>query len=206
MLCNRRPLVGLSLSLLSLIGMNLVPGRALSEPTRDRLPTPYLVADEVDDLPVIEVEDEPQGEADIVDRAIATGSFNTWIGLLRQVGLDDDLRAAGPFTVFAPTDAAFSALPRRVQNALADDPTLMAQVLTYHVVINRQALTADVLRNVTSIQSLEGVIDIRRNGSRIYLNDARVVDRDIMATNGVIHAIDRVMIPPHLLEAINRIN
>jgi uncharacterized surface protein with fasciclin (FAS1) repeats len=111
-------------------------------------------------------------------------------------GLADDLSTAGPFTVFAPTDAAFAALPAGVLDALLADPTGdLADVLLYHVV-GAEALSTD-LSNGQEIQTLLGqdvVVTINMDG--VFINDAEVIVADLMAENGVVHVIDAVLLPP----------
>lgn len=143
-----------------------------------------------------------QAEADIVDVAIADGSFDTLVELLSQVGIDEDLRGFGRFTVFAPTDAAFEAVPASVMSALAQDSELLAKVLAYHVVASGQPLTSDTLTDgpLTTTERSEIVVDV--DGRSVSVNDATVVRADIEASNGVIHAIDEVLIPPSVLERL----
>jgi uncharacterized surface protein with fasciclin (FAS1) repeats len=140
---------------------------------------------------------------DIVDTAIAHGSLSTMIGLFEELGMAEDLRGYGRFTVFAPTDNAFRAIPDNVFQALASDRDLMARVLAYHVIASTAPLSSDEISGTTPYRTLErGEVEVRSRGSRIYVNQARVIEADIEATNGIIHIIDQVLIPDDVLEQI----
>ncbi len=132
--------------------------------------------------------------ADIVDTAIAAGSFTTLVTAVKAAGLVDTLKGDGPFTVFAPTDAAFAKLPPGTVEALLADKAKLTAVLTYHVVAGR-VTAADVagLRQATTLQGGTLAIDTS-NGVKI--NGATVTTADVMASNGVIHVIDTVLLPP----------
>ena len=133
---------------------------------------------------------------DIIDTAVAAGSFNTLAAAVTAAGLVDTLKSAGPFTVFAPTDEAFAKLPAgTVQALLADIPKLTA-ILTYHVVAGK-VMAADVVglngKSATTVNGAEVAIStaggVKLNGT------ANVVKTDIECTNGVIHVIDAVILP-----------
>ena len=129
----------------------------------------------------------------IVDIAVGAGSFETLVTALKAAGLVEALQGEGPFTVFAPTDEAFAALPEGALQSLLDNPEQLAQVLTLHVVSGK-AKAADVvgLESVTSLQGSDLAID---TSSGVSVAGAKVVQADITATNGVIHVIDRVILP-----------
>jgi transforming growth factor-beta-induced protein len=133
---------------------------------------------------------------DIVATAKASGTFATLLKAAQAAGLVDTLEGAGPFTVFAPTDDAFAALPAGTLDKLLADPAALKEVLLYHVVAG--AVTADQVVGLTSATSVEGApIAITVKDGKVYLNDAaQVVATDIAATNGVIHVIDHVILPP----------
>ncbi len=133
-------------------------------------------------------------QRDIVDTAVAAGSFNTLAKALQTAGLVDTLKGPGPFTVFAPTDEAFAKLPPGTVDALLNDPARLRAVLTYHVVPSR-ATAADVanLKSARTVQGAEVAID---TSSGVRVNDARVTQADVLASNGVIHVIDTVLLPP----------
>lgn len=142
-------------------------------------------------------------EGDIVDVATAHGAFQSFTRLLDQLGMAEDLRGYGRFTVFAPTDAAFQSVPQSTLDRLLADRELMAKVLAYHVVSSGTPLSARDLRSVGSLTTLErSSIELNRRRGRLYINEARVVEADIAASNGVIHAIDQVLIPPDVARAI----
>jgi uncharacterized surface protein with fasciclin (FAS1) repeats len=140
-----------------------------------------------------------QAQPDIVDTAVAAGQFTTLARALQAAGLVDALKAPGPFTVFAPTDAAFAKVPEATLNALLADPARLRAVLTYHVVQGR-VLAADVVR-LQSADTLQGeAIRISATGGTVRLNASSTVTRtDVTASNGVIHVLDTVLMPPSML-------
>jgi transforming growth factor-beta-induced protein len=133
---------------------------------------------------------------DIVATADAAGSFKTLLAAASAAGLVETLQGKGPFTVFAPTDAAFAALPAGTLDGLLKDPEALKKILLYHVVAGE--VTADQVVGLTSATSVEGApIAIAVKDGQVYLNDAaQVVKTDILASNGVIHVIDKVILPP----------
>jgi transforming growth factor-beta-induced protein len=134
--------------------------------------------------------------ADIVDTAVAAGSFNTLVAAVQAAGLVDTLKSEGPFTVFAPTDAAFAKLPEgTVENLLKPENLAQLQaILTYHVVAG-EVMAADVvnLNAATTVQGQDVAIQVSEEG--VTINDAKVVQTDIKTSNGVIHVIDTVILP-----------
>jgi uncharacterized surface protein with fasciclin (FAS1) repeats len=129
----------------------------------------------------------------IVETAREAGSFQTLLTAVDAAGLGDTLAGGGPFTVFAPTDDAFAALPQGTVQGLLDDPPALARVLTYHVVSGR--ITSAQITSDSEQKTVEGsVLKIARNGG-VAVNDATVIQADVEADNGVIHVIDRVLIP-----------
>lgn len=131
--------------------------------------------------------------ADIVDTAISAGNFKTLVKAVQEAGLVDTLKGKGPFTVFAPTDEAFAKLPPDALAALLNDKQKLAQVLTYHVVAG-QVKSADVKPG--AVKTVEGQsLKISTKGNVVMVNNAKVTGVDIMASNGVIHVIDTVMLP-----------
>lgn len=146
-----------------------------------------------------------QAEADIVDTAIAQGSFDVLIGLLTELGMAEDLRGYGRFTVFAPVDTAFAAVPESVMEVLRGDRELLARVLAYHVVASSTPYTSEAIETPLTLRTLErSDITLTSQGSRILVNGATVIDADIEASNGVIHAIDEVLIPEDVMAEILR--
>ena len=133
---------------------------------------------------------------DIVETATEAGSFKTLVTAVKAAGLVETLQGTGPFTVFAPTDAAFAALPAGTLDGLLKDPAALKKILLYHVVSG--AVTADKVVGLTSAKSVEGSpIAIAVKDGTVYLNDsAKVVTPDVIASNGVIHVIDKVILPP----------
>jgi len=136
--------------------------------------------------------------ADIVDTAVAAGNFKTLVTAVKAADLVDTLKSKGPFTVFAPTDDAFAKLPKgTVEGLLKDVPKLKA-VLTYHVVPGK-VMAADVVK-IKTAKTVQGQ-DVKIDASKWHLhknvkiNDANVVKADIVTDNGVIHVIDKVILP-----------
>ena len=128
---------------------------------------------------------EKSTNADIVDTAVSAGDFNTLVTAVKEAGLVDTLKGDGPYTVFAPTDEAFAKLPDGTLESLLADKEKLAKVLTYHVVPGKV-----MSRDIADMQSLNTV-----EGSSISTSTLRVTKADIMASNGVIHVIDEVLIP-----------
>lgn len=131
--------------------------------------------------------------ADIVDTAINAGSFNTLVTAVTAAGLDTALKGQGPFTVFAPTDEAFSKLPSGTVESLLEDIPQLRKILEYHVVSGK-VMAADVVKSdsATTVEGSTLKIDAA-NGVKV--NDATIVTPDVEADNGVIHVIDSVLIP-----------
>ena len=131
---------------------------------------------------------------DIVDTAVAAGDFKTLVTAVKAAGLVETLKGEGPFTVFAPTDAAFEKVPTDTLNALLADKAALANVLTYHVVAGN-VMAADVVK-LTSAVTVQGqAVSIEVKDGKVYVDGAQVVATDIKASNGVIHVIDAVILP-----------
>jgi len=133
---------------------------------------------------------------DIVEVATEAGSFKTLLAAATAAGLVDTLKGAGPYTVFAPTDDAFAALPEGTVDALLKDPETLKAILLYHVVEGK--VTADQVVSLTSADTVGGpALKISVKDGTVYLNDTvKVVTTDVEAANGVIHIIDGVLLPP----------
>lgn len=132
--------------------------------------------------------------ADIVDTAVAAGNFTTLAAALTAAGLVDTLKGEGPFTVFAPTDEAFAKIPKETLDAVLADKEKLTAILTYHVVPGK-VMAADVA-TMTSADTVQGkpvTIDAKDG---VKINDATVTTADIVTSNGVIHVIDTVLMPP----------
>ena len=141
--------------------------------------------------------DRPMPADDIVAVAAGAGTFNTLLAAAEAAGLVEALRAEGPLTVFAPTDEAFAALPDGMVETLLkpENKKKLQAVLLYHVVEGEVA--SDQVVKLTSARSLQGdMIEIRVDDGTVYVDDARVIKPDVRASNGVIHVIDAVMLPP----------
>ena len=135
-----------------------------------------------------------EGDKNIVQTALAAGQFTTLASLLTKAGLVDTLSTSGPFTVFAPTDAAFAKVPKATLDTLAANPAQLKSVLLYHVVPG-QVGAADVVK-LTSAKTLEGrSVAIKTVDGSVYIDKGKVTTPDVTASNGVIHVIDSVLIP-----------
>jgi uncharacterized surface protein with fasciclin (FAS1) repeats len=136
-------------------------------------------------------------EKDIVSTAVAAGQFKTLAAALGAAGLVDTLKGPGPFTVFAPTDAAFAKLPAGTVESLLkpENKDQLTAILTYHVVPGA-VMAADVVK-LSQAKTVSGkVLGVKVNGGTVMINDAKVTATDIAASNGVIHVIDSVVLPP----------
>ena len=158
-------------SFLSIIAAALVAGTTLSQPAR-------------------------AADMDIVDTAVSAGSFGTLVAAVQAAGLVDTLKGDGPFTVFAPTDEAFAALPDGTVEMLLmpENRDKLVQILTYHVV-PAKIMSGDIAGKKAQVLTVEGdrLSVNARNGVKV--DDAKVVTADVEASNGVIHVIDTVLMP-----------
>jgi uncharacterized surface protein with fasciclin (FAS1) repeats len=137
----------------------------------------------------------PSGaEKNIVQTAVAAGKFKTLASLLKKAGLAGTLQGKGPFTVFAPTDAAFAKVPDATLEALGKDKAKLRSVLLYHVAKGK--LTAAKVVKRESVKTLQGQrVKIRVRDDKVFVGGARVTTADVGASNGVIHIINKVLIP-----------
>jgi uncharacterized surface protein with fasciclin (FAS1) repeats len=131
--------------------------------------------------------------ADIVDTAVSAGTFNTLVTAVKEAGLVETLKGPGPFTVFAPTDAAFAKIPKADLEALLKDKAKLTKVLTYHVVPGK-VMAKDVKPG--AVKTVEGAnVTVAATGGKVTVDKANVTKTDIAADNGVIHVIDTVLMP-----------
>ncbi|HEV8025703.1 MAG TPA: fasciclin domain-containing protein [Candidatus Nanopelagicales bacterium] len=142
-----------------------------------------------------EMAEEPAGVGTVVDVAASTDGFGTLVTAVTEAGLVDTLNGEGPFTVFAPTDEAFAALPPGVLDALLlpENQETLAKILTYHVVPG-QVLAADIADG--DVATVEGQTIALSTADGVTVNGATVIQADVVADNGVIHVIDSVILPP----------
>lgn len=144
-------------------------------------------------LLVMPVEANPE-KKDIVDTAVGAGSFNTLVTAVKAAGLVETLKGKGPFTVFAPTDAAFAKLPKATLDGLLADKQALTKVLLYHVVAgNVMAKDVVKLTEAKTVQGSAAKITVKDGGVKV--DNANVVKTDIECSNGVIHVIDTVILP-----------
>ena len=134
-------------------------------------------------------------KSNIVQTAEGAGQFTTLVALVKKAGLVGALSGKGPLTVFAPTDAAFAKVPKATLTALGKDKAKLKSVLLYHVVKGK--VTAAQVVKLQSAKTLEGsTVDIKVSGGKVFVGGAQVVKADVAASNGVIHVISKVLIPP----------
>jgi uncharacterized surface protein with fasciclin (FAS1) repeats len=139
-------------------------------------------------------------EPDLVGRLAASGQSSQFLQALQTAGLTETLQGTGPFTVWAPTDAAFNRLPPSVRQQL-QDPTTLRRVLSYHVASG--VVTAAQIVQVPNVRTLEGeAVKVTAANGGVQINDAPVVSADLLASNGIIHVIDGVLIPPSQISAL----
>ncbi|WP_299024088.1 fasciclin domain-containing protein [uncultured Thermanaerothrix sp.] len=178
--------------LLLLVGVALVMAAcapaATPEPTSPPMPTQTPIPPTATPAP-----------RTIVDIAVADGRFSTLVTALQAAGLVETLAGEGPFTVFAPTDEAFAKLPKETLESLLKpaNKDQLIKVLTYHVVAGK-VMAADVVK-LSEAQTVAGEpVSIKVEGNKVFVNDAQVILTDIEASNGVIHVIDTVILPPSM--------
>jgi uncharacterized surface protein with fasciclin (FAS1) repeats len=179
---------------------NRAPNTAPSKMTTSPAPAP--AAKSVDNGPY---RSEPtranarRGESSILETAAERGTFRTLSGAIRKAGLVDLMSGKGPFTLFAPTDDAFARMPKPEREALLDDKASLADVLTYHLVRERvKAPKVGSPRLATTVNGGTLTITVKNRGFKrrgFKVNEAKIVKTEILASNGVIHAIDSVLIP-----------
>jgi uncharacterized surface protein with fasciclin (FAS1) repeats len=137
---------------------------------------------------------EQAKKQNIVQTAASAGQFTTLAALLEQAGLAKTLQGKGPYTVFAPTDAAFAKVPKSTLNALAKDKAALRSVLLYHVASGK--VPAAKVVKLKSAETLNGQsVSIRVRNGKVFVSGAQVTTPDVMASNGVIHVINKVLIP-----------
>ncbi len=134
-------------------------------------------------------------KANIVETAQGAGQFKTLVKLVKKAGLAKTLSGRGPYTVFAPTDAAFAKVPKSTLDSLLSDRAELRSVLLYHVVSGR--VPARKVTKLRSAETLNGArVRIRVSDGKVFVNRAKVVTPDVKTSNGVIHVVNRVLIPP----------
>lgn len=138
---------------------------------------------------------DEKNKKDIVTTAVENGNFTTLATALTEAGLIETLKGEGPFTVFAPTDEAFAKLPKGTLEGLLKDKEQLKKILLYHVVAGK-VMASDVV-NLKEATTVEGSkIKIKVNDGKVMINNANVTATDIVTSNGVIHVIDTVILPP----------
>jgi uncharacterized surface protein with fasciclin (FAS1) repeats len=146
--------------------------------------------------PALAGSNSSEAQMDIVDTAVSAGNFDTLVTAVQQAGLVDTLKSEGPFTVFAPTDEAFGKIPADQLEALLADKEALTKVLTYHVVSGK-VMAADVVK-LSAADTVEGQSVAIDASNGVMVNNATVIATDIETSNGVIHVIDTVLLPPDL--------
>ena len=167
---------------------------ACSSSSDDTAAAPSASTSAASEMPMADSE-MPMAAGDIIDIASSTDGFATLTAAVTAGGLVETLKGAGPFTVFAPTDTAFAALPAGVLDALLlpENKDVLAQILTYHVVAGK-VMAADVTDG--DVATVEGQNVTLSTADGVTVNGAKVVQADVVTSNGVIHAIDAVILPP----------
>ena len=135
-----------------------------------------------------------EASADIIETAKAAGSFNTLAKAIEAAGLTETLKGDGPFTVFAPTDEAFAKLPKGTVESLLQDKEKLATILKYHVV-SGEVSSSQAMKISEANTVAEKPLKISKAGGKLMVGKATVTQADIAASNGVIHVIDRVLLP-----------
>jgi uncharacterized surface protein with fasciclin (FAS1) repeats len=141
------------------------------------------------------VAEEATATLDIVDTAVAAGTFKTLVAAVKEAGLVETLKGAGPFTVFAPTDDAFAKLPAGTVDALLKDKAKLTAILTYHVVAGK--VMAKDVAGMTSATTVNGAAVAIDASNGVKVGGANVIKADIQTSNGVIHVVDTVLMPPN---------
>jgi uncharacterized surface protein with fasciclin (FAS1) repeats len=145
--------------------------------------------------PAAQAQHSQHAGQDLVETAVAAGQFTTLVAAVQAAGLVETLQGEGPFTVFAPTDAAFAKLPAGALEGLLANPDQLRAVLLYHVVPGR--VTAAQVTRLESATTAQGsAVPVRVGDGRVSVGGAEVVQADVQASNGVIHVIDTVLLPP----------
>ncbi|HSL89144.1 MAG TPA: fasciclin domain-containing protein [Ignavibacteriaceae bacterium] len=150
----------------------------------------------VGSLSFVSIADDHKNKAkDIVTTAVEAGSFKTLATALTEAGLIETLQSEGPFTVFAPTDEAFAKLPKGTVESLLKDKEALVNILLYHV-ISGKVMSGEVVK-LKSAETIQGSsVNIKVVDGKVMINDAQVISADVKASNGVIHVIDTVILPP----------
>lgn len=176
---------------LSTIALAAVLASACAEETAPVAETPAAVE------PAAAPEPAPMAQADIVDTAVTAGSFTTLVAAVQAAGLEATLRGPGPFTVFAPTDAAFAALPAgTVENLLKpENKDQLVAILTYHV-LPAEVMSSAITSEMSPATVQGATVKVAPMDGKVMVNDATVTTADVDASNGVIHVIDKVILPP----------
>lgn len=186
--------------IIGIVVLGVVGYFVLSGGSKDAMDVPEPAAEPVQRVdqvqPAMEEEDEAMEEmGTIVDIAVANDDFSTLVTAVQEADLVEVLSSEGPFTVFAPTDAAFAKVPAETLNSLLADKEALTDVLTYHVVPGK-VMSADVvnLTSATTVQGQDVTIAVAEDGA-VTVDGAEVIAVDIEASNGVIHVIDAVILP-----------
>jgi transforming growth factor-beta-induced protein len=186
-------------SITTILSVLLIAAFALAAcaPAATPIPAPTMAPKPTDmPAPTATIEPTPK-PMDIVETAVADGRFKTLAAALTAAGLVDTLKGAGPFTVFAPTDEAFSKLPAGTIDELLkpENKQKLADILLYHVVAGK-VMAADVVKLTSAPTVLGKDVTIKVDMGNVYVNEAKVIITDIETSNGIIHVIDSVLLPP----------
>ena len=158
-----------------------------------KMPTIALIALLVAFTAGTALADHDKKAKDIVDTAVAAGTFETLVAAVKAAGLVDTLKSDGPFTVFAPNDEAFAKLPEGTVEGLLENPEKLAAILKFHVVAGKKAASDVVATN--SLDTVQGQSLAIDTTDGVTIGGAKVLATDVMTSNGIIHVIDTVLIP-----------
>lgn len=165
-------------------------------PTEEASPAPMLDSSSGQSSDAAGDQTAMQAELTIVETAEAAGSFSTLLAAVEAAGLTEAL-STGSYTVLAPTDAAFAKLPAGTVEGLLEDPETLGEILKYHVIADEAP--ASVVAGLSTAETLQGEsVSISAEAGQVMINDATVLQTDIMASNGIIHVIDTVLMPPSM--------
>ncbi len=176
---------------------------ATAEPTAETMAEPTVeMTEEATPEATEELTEEAMGEADIIDTLVSLGNFQTMVSLLEAANLTETVRGEGPFTIFAATDAAFAALPEgTIDGLLATAPEDLSQLLRYHVLFGR-VLSSEFVDGMEVATVQGSMIEITADEQGIMANNANITIADIETSNGIIHVIDAVLLPPDMISAV----
>jgi uncharacterized surface protein with fasciclin (FAS1) repeats len=156
----------------------------------------FIQSERVTEQTVVKDQTDPEEARDIVETARSNESLQTFMNLFDELGMTEDLRGYGRFTVFMPNDDAFRVVEDELQNYLQVDRSGLATLLSYHILSDSSPLTSEEMTSSMTVRTLAGHnVEITRRRGKIYVNNAQIIEKDILASNGIIHIINEVIVP-----------